>query len=151
MNRQDPNIRNIFLTDDDDDDCSLFMEALHEVDEKAQLTISHNGARLMEALGKSEPPQPEIIFLDLNMPLKNGFECLREIRETPKLSSIPVVIYSTSSNPDIVEQTYQNGANFYICKPNSFSVLKRTIAEVLSYDLNQLRQKPRREGYVISF
>ena len=150
MNRENHHIRNFYLTDDDDDDCSLFLEALQEVDQQAQLTISHNGARLMETLARKEPPTPEIIFLDLNMPLKNGFECLREIRQTPGLCNIPVIIYSTSSNPDIVEQTYQHGANFYICKPNSFSILKKTIATVLSYDFKKLREQPLRDLFVIS-
>src|SRR6187402_3499713 len=94
-------LRNIILTDDDADDCSLFSEALREIYADISLTIINDGVSLMKKLDHTVPPPPEVIFLDLNMPLKNGLECLQEIRNTPKLSDIPVVIYSTSSNKDI--------------------------------------------------
>lgn len=144
--------KNIFLTDDDPDDCLLFSEALQEVSghEKTQLTIATDGVKLMQALDESVPPAPEIIFLDLNMPRKNGFECLDEIRNDPRLKDIPVVIFSTSSNKDVVERTYQQGANYYICKPQSYLVLKKTIAFVLSIDPKHLKSKPLREQFVIN-
>lgn len=143
--------KNIFLTDDDADDCMLFSEALHEIyaEDEAQLIIASDGVKLMQALDENVPPPPEVIFLDLNMPRKNGFECLDEIRRDPKLKDIPVVIYSTSSNNDIVNRTYQQGANYYICKPQSYTLLKRTIQFVLSFDGKQLCQQPGREHYVI--
>lgn len=143
---------NIFLTDDDADDCMLFSEALQEIfsEEEARLTITSDGVKLMETLEEKVPPAPEVIFLDLNMPRKNGFECLDEIRNDPKLKDIPVVIFSTSSNNDIVNRTYQQGANYYICKPQSYLLLKKTIAFVLSLDLNRLRSKPLREQFVIN-
>lgn len=72
--------RSIFLSDDDSDDCTLFSEALEEIGQAADLTISHDGARLMQLL-EMTPPLPEIIFLDFNMPRKNGLECLLEIRK----------------------------------------------------------------------
>ena len=144
-------MKNIFLTDDDADDCMLFSEALREIysEKEAKLTIANDGIKLMEALDRSVPPPPEVIFLDLNMPLKNGFECLEEIRNTPKFREIPVVIFSTSSNNDIVDKTYLHGANYYICKPQSFNLLKKTIEFVLSFDANTLKQQPKREQFVI--
>ena len=143
---------NIFLTDDDADDCMMFSEALHEIlfDREANLTIASDGIKLMEALDEKVPPAPEVIFLDLNMPRKNGFECLDEIRNDPKLKNIPVVIFSTSSNNDIVNRTYQQGANYYICKPQSYHLLKRTIAFVLSMDFSKFGQKTVREQFVIN-
>ena len=145
-------IKNIFLTDDDTDDCMLFSEALQEIysEKEARLTISNDGVKLMEVLDETVPPPPEVIFLDLNMPRKNGFECLTEIRQTPKLSGIPVIIFSTSSNNDIVDKSYQHGANYYICKPQSYSLLKKTIAYVLSFDGKKLSEQPGRDNFVIS-
>lgn len=145
-------IKNIFLTDDDTDDCMLFSEALQEIysEKEARLTISNDGVKLMEVLDETVPPPPEVIFLDLNMPRKNGFECLTEIRQTPKLSSIPVVIFSTSSNNDIVDKSYQHGANYYICKPQSYSLLKKTIKYVLSFDGKKLSEQPGRDNFVIN-
>ena len=143
--------KNIFLTDDDADDCLLFSEALQEIAgrEGTHLTIASDGVKLMEALGEPVQATPEIIFLDLNMPRKNGFECLDEIRSDPKLKDIPVVIFSTSSNSDIVERTYRQGANYYICKPQSYLLLKQTIAFVLSLGTDHLKNKPVREQFVI--
>jgi len=145
-------IRNIFLTDDDPDDCMLFLEALQEIfsGEKANLTITNDGVELMEALKETVPPAPEVIFLDLNMPRKNGFECIAEIRNTPKYKNIPIIIFSTSSNADIVDKMYAYGANYYICKPQSYPLLKKTIEFVLSFDLRKLSQQPMREKFVIN-
>jgi len=145
-------VKNIFLTDDDTDDCMLFSEALQELytEKEAKLTITNDGVKLMETLEQTVPPPPEVIFLDLNMPLKNGFECLQEIRRTPKLQGIPIIIFSTSSNNDIVDKSYQHGANYYICKPQSYTLLKKTIEYVLSFDGEKLRKQPLRDQFVIS-
>ncbi|MGK4567875.1 response regulator [Flavobacterium sp. 3HN19-14] len=121
-----------------------------EIHSDINLTIINDGVTLMEKLEDIVPPPPEVIFLDLNMPLKNGFECLIEIRNTPKLKDIPVVIYSTSSNKDIVEKTFQHGANFYICKPATYNALKKTIAHVLSFDFNSMQGKTERSEFVIN-
>lgn len=142
-------MKNIFLTDDDIDDCSIFSDALNEVYTGAKLTIANNGLKLMEALEQTVPPSPELIFMDLNMPFKNGFECLEEIRKSSRYQDIPIIIFSTSSNNDIVEKTYLYGANYYICKPASYSILKKTILHVLSFDVKQLQQ-PVREHFVIN-
>lgn len=143
--------KNIFLSDDDADDCMLFAEALQEIykESEAKLTIVNDGMALMQVLDETVPPPPEMIFLDINMPKKNGVECLQEIRKTPKLAGIPIIIFSTSSNKDIVDKTYQYGANYYICKPQSYLLLKKTIELVLSFDFDRLNQHPVRESYVI--
>jgi len=143
-------IKNIFLTDDDADDCLLFSEIVGEIFAKNQpkLTITHDGVKLMEALDETVPPAPEVIFLDLNMPRKNGFECLAEIRKIPKLQRIPIVIISTSSNRDIIDRTFEHGANYYICKPQSYVLLKKTIQQVLSFGV-RLKDQPKRSNFVI--
>ncbi|OYU81800.1 MAG: response regulator [Flavobacterium sp. BFFFF1] len=140
---------NIFLTDDDSDDCMLFSEALQETFSEATLTITTDGVKLMETLKNLKPDSRVILFLDLNMPRKNGFECLDEIRENKKLKDVSVIIFSTSSNADIIDKTYKQGANYFISKPNSFSLLKKTIEHVLSFNNDQLVQRPMREDYVI--
>ena len=152
MNPTAKRMKNIFLTDDDDDDCLLFSEAIQEIfpENEARLLITNDGVKLMKALDETVPPPPEVIFLDLNMPRKNGFECLDEIRRDPKLKDIPVVIFSTTSNNDVVNRTYQQGANYYVCKPQSFTLLKKTIEFVLSFDVNKLKQQPLRDHFVIN-
>jgi DNA-binding NarL/FixJ family response regulator len=97
----------------------------------------------------TDPPPPHVIFLDLNMPFKNGIECLKYIRENPKLKDIPVVVLSTTSSQEAVDQTYQQGANYYICKPRTFQHLVKVIEKVLSIDMWQLPQPPK-EKFVLA-
>lgn len=122
----------IFLADDDEDDCMLFEDALKEISLGVDLTVIKDGEALMRALNREVTPAPHVIFLDLNMPRKNGFECLHEIKQSIKLKDIPVVIFSTSTQEDSINKAYQEGADHYICKPGTFHLLKKTIRRVLS-------------------
>jgi CheY-like chemotaxis protein len=140
--------KSIFLADDDSDDCLLFEDALREVGFPVQLTTANDGLQLMEILDKTVPPPPDVIFLDLNMPCKNGFECLEEIKQSFKLKNIPVVIFSTSARPETIDKVYQQGANYYICKPGSFLMLKKAIQYVLSIDWKEKRLQPSKENFV---
>lgn len=144
-----PRLRNIFLSDDDSDDCSLFLEALEQVEESVCVRVAHDGVRLMQDLSESGIQSPELIFLDLNMPKKNGLECLAEIRTMPKYRDVPVVILSTTSNSDIIDRSFEAGANLYITKPASFGALKKSLAFVLSMGPMRLRQR-KRETFVIN-
>ncbi len=131
-------IKTIFLADDDADDCMLFEDALKEVSDSASLVTANDGVELMDILKKTVPPPPDVIFLDLNMPRKNGFECLLEIRGSQRFKDIPVVIFSTSSQEDSIDRVYKAGANFYIKKPGSFPKLKTAIRKILDTDWKNL-------------
>ena len=143
-------MKNIFLADDDADDRIFFEDALKQVTIPTQLTLSSDGLELMSNLETViEPPPPDVIFLDLNMPRKNGFQCLEEIRNTPKLKDIPIVIFSTTANDDEVNKTYQLGANHYICKPRSFPLLVKAIETVLTLEM-WLKPQPPKEKFVLT-
>lgn len=124
----------IFLADDDEDDCVLFKDALKEIGQGIELIISYDGEELMNTLDRRVPPEPRVIFLDLNMPRKNGLECLQEIKKTDKLKNIPVIILSTSSQQESIDKAYEHGANHYITKPGTYTLLKRTLQKVLAID-----------------
>ena len=121
---------NIFLADDDQDDRELFMDALSELPIETSVKQFQNGVDLMAEL-YSGNPKPDTIFLDLRMPLMDGFECLTDIRSIPELSEIQVIIYSTSYNENEVEQLKESGANLYIKKPNSYNQLKTVLYKSL--------------------
>lgn len=127
-------MKNIFLADDDVIDRELFEDALQQLTFPTHLTQSEDGVELMINLDKTVPPPPHAIFLDLNMPRKNGYECLAEIRNTHKLKDIMVVIFSTTDCQQAIEKTYLLGANYFICKPRSFQLLKKAIETVLLLD-----------------
>lgn len=113
----------IFLADDDCDDRSLFLEALEDIPIATVVTEFDNGVDVMADL-LSETELPSAIFLDLRMPLMDGFECLADIRSISKFSNIKVIIYSTSFNAKEIDKLKEAGANQYIKKPNSFNQLK---------------------------
>lgn len=142
----------IILADDDADDRDFFADALNEISVQTELTTANDGIELMNTLAETvtEPPPPHVIFLDLNMPRKNGFECLKEIRETPKLINIPVVIFSTSSNENIIDTTFSLGANCYICKPNTHQLLKQVIEKVLALNLWENNLRLPKEKFVLA-
>lgn len=140
---------NILLADDDMDDCILFQDALKEVCKESTLVIAKNGQVLMEMLLAESFVYPDAIFLDLNMPRKNGIECLEEIRKTEKLHSIPVVIFSTTAQQITVNSTYEKGANYYIQKPATFVELKSVIKKVLSKNWKQESGQPTLEDFVL--
>jgi CheY-like chemotaxis protein len=121
----------ILLADDDEDDTSLFQEALGQVPTDTRLDVAENGMELMNIL-KGLTAKPDLIFLDMNMPVKNGLECLTEIRNSQSYKDIPVVILSTSIADYLLQSAYQAGANLYIQKPNSFSGLIDIINKCLS-------------------
>jgi PleD family two-component response regulator len=125
---------NILLADDDLGSREIFIDAIAEIAPYARVRTAANGQKLMNVLLSETEPVPDIIFLDLNMPLKNGHECLQEIRNNERLRDIPVIIYSTSSNEDHIDDTYDGGANFYLIKPDSFNDLKLVARNVLSFD-----------------
>jgi len=122
---------NIILADDDPDDRMLFNDAINDIAIATNLSMYPNGQELMDYLLSDDVILPEIIFLDLNMPIKDGMECLKEIRKTKGLEHLCVAIYSTSSSEEDIENTFVNGANIYINKPNSYKKLKVALKRVL--------------------
>ncbi|WP_291090310.1 MULTISPECIES: response regulator [unclassified Flavobacterium] len=122
----------IILADDDEDDRNFFNDAIQELKMNNTLTIFKDGAELIDYLEDPDSIKPHIIFLDLNMPCKTGFDCLKEIRENTKFKDISIAIYSTSSSEKDIEETFIGGANVYIKKPNDFTKLKKVIKDVVN-------------------
>ena len=122
----------IILADDDEDDRLFFTDAFDELKINTKVQTYNDGAELMDYLNDEEAILPEILFLDLNLPKKNGIECLKEIKANPKFSNIAVAIYSTSSSEEHIEETFVTGANIYIKKPSDFNVLKKVLSEVVT-------------------
>lgn len=122
----------IILADDDIDDRLFFTDAFAELKINTRVETFNDGVELMNYLLSEEAILPQILFLDLNMPRKNGMDCLREIKENPKFNNMAIAIYSTSSSEQHIEETFILGANIYIKKPNDFSALKKALSEVVT-------------------
>ena len=134
---------NILLADDDMDDRSFFEKAMKEVAISTNLTTVNDGEHLMKYLADNSEQLPNILFLDLNMPRKNGFECLVEIRENEKLKDLSVVIFSTSYPQDksyelgMIGNLFNLGAHVYIRKPTDLNQLK----QLLDHSLRMVVEK----------
>ena len=122
----------ILLADDDLDDCLLFAEALKDIPITTELMTIPNGEKLMTFLAKSKKKLPDVLFLDLNMPRKNGFSSLNEIKRNPELEHLPVIIFSTATEDEKVRQVYKDAAHYYIRKPATFSELKTILIKALT-------------------
>ncbi len=138
---------NVLLADDDEDDRWLFEQALSDIKIKSNLSLYKNGKELMDYL-KNMTRKPHLIFLDLNMPVKNGMECLKEIRQDDNLKDIPIAIYSTSSSEKDIENTFINGANIYINKPNNFAALKKVVEKVLQLNWQYQTSNLNKENFL---
>jgi CheY-like chemotaxis protein len=141
--------KTILLADDDEDDRQFFRDALREVSDIIQLEMAGNGIELIERLNRAKASRPDLVFLDLNMPRKNGYECLAEIRKQEKLRDLPVVVISTSIQEDAVDRVYRQGASLYIVKPNDYRQLKKIIDEVLGMFADNVFIRPAKEKFII--
>jgi len=141
---------NILLADDDTDDCVFFKKALDELLLPTHLTVVHDGEQLMQLLINETNESPDVLFLDLNMPRKNGFECLSEIKLSKKLNQLPVIVFSTSFEQEVVNQLFQNGAQYFIRKPSEFSQFKKIIQHTLALIVQENISQPTRENFVIT-
>ncbi len=117
---------NIFYTDDDVDDQDLFRDALAEVDDSLVLTTASDGDVLLSLLS-SPPPEPRIIFLDLNMPRMNGYDVLREMRANEHMRNYPVIVFSTSTDEATIATTRMLGADRFVTKPRTYDGIKKAL------------------------
>jgi len=124
------NHNNILLIDDDADDRLIFIDALDEIAAGIECATAKNGLEAIEYL-KSAIAIPSLIFLDLNMPLMNGFQCLEKIKKDERLKHLPVVVYTTSDNPVDKKRSKESGAEMFLTKTPDFKLLKDTLLGIL--------------------
>lgn len=139
----------IILADDDEDDRDFFSEAFSEIKIKTKLNLFNDGEQLMNYLLKPDSVLPHILFLDLNMPIKSGIECLHEIKQEEHLKDIAIAIYSTSASDEDIEETFVSGANIYIKKPNDFGMLKKILSDVVTLNWQYQTSGLNKENFLL--
>ncbi len=140
----------IVLADDDEDDRLFFTEAFEGIKIKTHIKTVNDGVELMNYLKHEGNQIPHILFLDLNMPLKTGIECLVEIKQMPHLKDMAIAIYSTSSSEKDIEDTFIQGANVYIKKPGTFNSLKKILEDVITINWQYHTSGLNRDNFMIS-
>lgn len=141
----------VLLADDDEDDRTFFKEALQELKVKTNVTLVNDGMQLMNYLNQPENRLPNVIFLDLNMPVKSGLECLKEIRRNKRLRDLAIAIYSTSSSEENIEEAFVQGANIYIKKPSDFSLLKNVLEQVINLNWQYHTSGLKKENFLYKY
>jgi CheY-like chemotaxis protein len=119
------------LIDDDSDDREIFIEALKDIGKPFDCITAENGLEALNIL-KNTDRLPDFIFLDLNMPIMSGKQCLQEIKKIPAFNTIPVIIYTTSAYSNDIEETKRLGAAHFVSKPSSIAALTNIISRLLS-------------------
>lgn len=120
----------VFLIEDDEDDQELFVMALRQINPSVECIVLSGADSALQVLEQSEAA-PDLIFLDLNMPVMTGQQFLAEMRKKNPHKQIPVVVLSTSSNPAIIDEAKALGARSFITKPNDFRELKNILQRIL--------------------
>ena len=127
-------VKNVYLADDDSDDVELFQVALEEICGTCNFTSSKDGVDLLRKLSDASDSLPEVLFIDVNMPMMNGLDCLARIKSQDNLKNIPVVILTTSASLFTIEKAFRLGANLFVEKPSQFDELKTMINSVMHLD-----------------
>src|SRR3954465_1116809 len=129
--------KKILLIDDDKDDQTNFCRCVNEIDTTMECLIANNGMEAMLHL-KTINPKPSLIFLDLNMPLMNGFEYLEELRDQEIYNHIPVVIFTTSSTEEDQERCKQYNVRQFLTKPADVAILKKELQKIFEKELSNI-------------
>ncbi|MCW3104214.1 MAG: rcp1 3 [Bacteroidetes bacterium] len=125
--------KHIMVVDDDEDDRKLFCRALNQVSQDIGCLRASNGKDALEYLGDAKNSVPEIIFLDINMPVMTGWEFLTKVKKDGRMKSIPIIIFSTSSNQRDINIAYDLGAASYCVKPDEPDDLKKMLHMVVEH------------------
>ena len=132
-------IKNFFLADDDPDDLELFDEALRGIDSAIEFNYANNGKEVIKKI-QLDGMVPQVIFLDINMPEMNGWECLESLKKVDQLKEIPVIMYSTSSSEVYGKRAISSGALAFYVKPPSFLLLQDFLKSIAGSSSIYLKQ-----------
>jgi len=139
----------VLLADDNIDDRYFFEIILRAFPGPTQLVMVEDGEKLMTYLSENSNNLPDVLFLDLNMPGKNGSECLSEIKNNPELKHLPVIIYSAAVHNDVADQLYNKGAHYYFRKTDMIEI-QNVLHHVLALLIKNNFERPTRQRFVLS-
>lgn len=128
---------NILLVEDNEGDIFMTTEAIQEHLPSCTIEVIRNGLDAIQHFenlaGQVNPPKPDLVFLDINLPRRNGHDVLQYIKSQQALRTIPVVMLTTSSSPHDINQAYQQHVNSYLTKPIDMDEYHRMMSVVLEY------------------
>lgn len=142
-------VKNVLLADDNKSEHIFFAHCLKFINKAINLHFVSGGVALMNYLKDPATPLPDILFLDVNMPVKNGKQCLAELRADERFDQMPIVMYSTSDAQSDTDETFILGADLYVRKPVEIEDLVSLLRAVLTvYEQDKIKRNSR-EHYVL--
>ncbi len=147
---KDAGLKTILLVEDNPDDEALVLHALKKNKVQANLSVVHDGLEALDYFSHHFDRPPELVLLDLKMPGMDGLEVLRRLREIDPERTIPVVVFTSSSEEQDVRRCYELGASSYVRKPIEFGPFTEVIRGICAYwlGLNVISAPPRRAARV---
>jgi CheY-like chemotaxis protein len=121
------------LIDDDHDDSEMFQLAIERTKIHVDCIVTNSAIQALKVIKDDEELIPDFIFIDLNMPLMNGRECIIELKKMSKLRDSTLIVYSTSSNKQEIKEMLELGAARFITKPSDIAVLEQALVECLQH------------------
>jgi len=137
---------NVLIAEDDDDDFFIFSVAISEISFAVILRRAEDGEILMKML---QEQIPDILFLDMLMPCREGKQCLLDIRSDRRYDSLPIIVYTSLEDLDTIEYCYRQGSNLFTVKPNSIEDLKEALHRILSIDWKKTMYFPPKSEFII--
>ena len=147
--KTDTEVLHVLFVDDDADEFYLFNEALEQSEQQVKMERAKDGNDLLKILKSGT--QPDVIFMDLNMPYKDGLETLIELKSGNQFNNIPVVIFSTSSNITQINTCYEQGANMYVIKPETFDQITNMVNKVFALNWRTNLASPSLNDFVLKY
>jgi CheY-like chemotaxis protein len=140
-------IQDILIAEDDIDDFEVLQDVLKNLSLKLIVNRAENGDILMKVIHEKVP---DMLFLDLVLPCKNGKTCIQEIRADKKFDNLPIIVYSTVRDPDSIEFCFRAGSNLYVHKPDTYSGIIEAIRKIFSVNWKTMRYYPSRAEFVLN-
>lgn len=138
----------IVYADDDSDEHYIFKRVLNSLPFRTKLIIVEDGNKLMKHLSEHSEKLPDVLFLDYNMPFKNGAECLSEIKLHPKLNNLPIIIYSNGLQEKVADELFESGAHFCVQK-SGLEELQKALQIILTHIIANTFKRPVRTQFMI--
>jgi CheY-like chemotaxis protein len=137
MNNKNNKLVHILLVEDNEGDVLLTLDAFEECKVKTEISVAKNGSEALDYLFKRgefiKAKKPDLILLDINLPIYNGHEVLKQIKEDPILKKIPVIMLTTSSNQKDIRSAYENHCNSYVKKPLDIDEFLKAILKIEAF------------------
>ena len=147
VDRQFEEELNVVMAEDDNDDFEILADAISKVPVKILLSRAEDGVVLMKLIHEKIP---DLLFLDIILPQRDGRDCIREIRSDKKFDGLPIIVYTSLKDLETVEFCYRWGTNIYVHKPQSYSDIAEIVRKIFSINWKKLQYYPSRSEFVLN-